>query len=521
MSFESLSHRYIYRIQNFPERWLPLIHLYDADLPLFPIMYFHVLPDNFSSTSRPGPSDRAFGYIERLNLIGTELEVHAVCNKDLSQPANSVFISGVTSALKNRLGFANPVTQADVSNAFSGNLSSANSVLSEIWHRVVTHAYGNILPFGELWDSVNGLSRWVASFYSPGGRKGELIQTHYFISRFGESIQSAGGIPQVDFYLMPTWEELTDSNNPLNLFPNYQSLVNATDQFHTLYCSQEAVADLYLSKFSKPFEGSLDTTQFNNLINRVHPVSHDSLIECFNAFDKGPLRTIIFLNMLYDIRHGALVPRNFTSSQCGLIYDKLKGFYQSSKVIEIYAQQCFGNTSAMPIDTWVQTFMAWPLAVYPIRGDKVSGIFNNSQNLGKVERLLWIAGQARKVHSSACDDALWCTKYSSTRTPRGANPLACKICLSSIRSACPAFAAISQKPVSFNASRPAGGFEIATSAGDNTTSNQRFIRCSGFSIYREIIDDFSPVDNPNGFLPFPQPGHSGEIMTVTQFIATY
>ena len=113
--------------------------------------------------------------------------------------------------------------------------------------------------------------------------------------------------------------------------------------------------------------------------------------------------------MLDDIRKGRLNPAVLTPVQCGSIYDGLwaTSTYQSPKVIEIYAQQSFGNTSAMPIDTWIATFLRWPLTVQPTV--KVTNlyqyIFSNSQNLGKVERLLWVAGQARKVHSSACNDA--------------------------------------------------------------------------------------------------------------------
>jgi hypothetical protein len=48
MAFESLAYRYTFEIVSFPERWLPLIHLYDPDLPLFPIYYYHVLNESFT-----------------------------------------------------------------------------------------------------------------------------------------------------------------------------------------------------------------------------------------------------------------------------------------------------------------------------------------------------------------------------------------------------------------------------------------------------------------------------------------
>ena len=196
------------------------------------------------------------------------------------------------------------------------------------------------------------------------------------------------------------------------------------------------------------------------------------------------------------------------------------GSFQSPKVIHLYAQQCFGNISAMPVDNWMETFFQWPLNVYPVgRGIlKWHTVFQNSASLGKVERLLWVVAQARKVHSSACNDAVWCIKYSTDK-PRGANPLACNICLDSIRSCCPAYAQIRHKNVSFNT----GGsdFEITTSSGNNTTPNQRFIKCSGMSIYNNVTDEFSPVDNPNGFAPFPSANHNGSVITVEEFVQRY
>ena len=49
MPFESLAFRHTYDFTGFPDRWLPLIHLYDADLPLFPVTIFMQFPVIFSN----------------------------------------------------------------------------------------------------------------------------------------------------------------------------------------------------------------------------------------------------------------------------------------------------------------------------------------------------------------------------------------------------------------------------------------------------------------------------------------
>lgn len=226
-----------------------------------------------------------------------------VTNKDLSLPANSAYLCRAEEEVKERFGLADSVVRADVTNAFQNSLSHANAVLDEIWYRTVTNSYGNMLPFGRLWDEVLGLTRFVASFYSVAGRKGELIQTHYFVTKFGERIQCSGGVPQVDYYLLPTVDELLGIYS-LSYFPNYSALLDIANSFTRAFCEVINVNDIIsLSKFNRPFTGRLNTEKFMQMINTAIPHRNRQLaIECFNTFDKGPLRTIIFLLLLDDIR---------------------------------------------------------------------------------------------------------------------------------------------------------------------------------------------------------------------------
>ncbi len=526
MPFESLSFRHTFQLTNFPERWLPLIHLYDADLPLFPIYYFHAISNQLPAGQRPNFTDRVYGYVEKLNSLGGRVvEIHLVTNKDLSLVTNNHYRLIAESEIKERLGINNPVTIADVSNAFQAPLDYANPVLSELWNRVVSDTYDNMLPFGRLWDEVLGLTRFVASWNSPGGRKGELIQTHYFASKYGERIQNGGGIPHIDFYLLPTIGELLNQSNPLNLFPKYSELVTVANLFQQNNCSLITVGNISLSKFTNSQGGTLNTAKILSLLNRAYIPSYlrSSATECFNTFDKGPQRTVIFFLMLSDIRSGRLNPSTLSNTTLGSMYVGLERTYQSPKVIHIYAQQSFGNPAAMPIDIWMETFFQWPLNIYKNfpRQTREQDVISSSTNLGKVERLLWVSAQARKVHSSACNDAIWCTKYASNSKPRGANPFACRICLTSIRSVCPAYADIRQRQVVFNTSGTNQQFEIVTSSNNNTTPNQKFISCKGTSIYTDINDDFSPSDSPNGFAPYPNAASNAGIMTVEDFINTY
>ena len=526
MAFESLSFRYNFQLNNFPERWLPLIHLYDADLPLFPIYYFHATSKQLANGQRPGFTERIYGYVEKINSLGGQIvEIHLITNKDLTLIGNSHYKDIAESEINERLGINNPVTLADISNALQAPLSYANPVLIELWNRVVSDTYDNKLPFGRLWDEVLGLTRFVASWNSSGGRKGELIQTHYFTSKYGEQIQNAGGIQHMDFYLLPTINELLDVTNPLNLFPKYSALIKISNLIQQNNCELTLVGDINLSRFRNIQGGKFNTEKILHLLNQAY-IPHNLksyAIECFNTFGKGPQRTIIFFLMLSDIRNGRLNPNTLSNTTLGSMYAQLSTTYQSPKVIHIYAQQSFGNAAAMPIDIWMETLFQWPLNLYKNFPNKTKNqdILSSSTNLGKVERLLWVSVQARKVHSSACNDAIWCTKYASNAQPRGANPLACKICLASIRNVCPAYADIKQKQIVFNSRGTDLQFKIRTSSDNNNTPNQNFISCKGKSIYSEINDDFSPSDNPNGFALYPSRHHNGGILTVDEFISMY
>jgi hypothetical protein len=248
--------------------------------------------------------------------------------------------------------------------------------------------------------------------------------------------------------------------------------------------------------------------------------------------------------MLNDIWMGHISPKSLTSQQCGEMYDKAASSYQSPKVIQLYSQQCFGNTHAMPIDTWVETFLKWPYDLYPkpYSKNKFKTIFSMSEHLGKLERLIWITAQARKVHSSACDDRVWCIKYGfseddeeivednndENKIPRGANPFSCGICETSTRDTCPAYESIKNSKIIFNSSSTEDAeFVIWSSSKNNFDHDQKFSLCEGKNKFvtkgknKALRDNFSPTDRPESFTAFPSGDHSGEIITVKDFIRIY
>lgn len=547
MPFEALNFIVPLQFDDVPPEWSPLIFAFDPDLPLFPLLYFHVLASDLHG-ARPTVQDRAFGYIRsaKIDIDTHVLDVEIICNKNLQVQANlERFLAPVRNEVAQRLGILDRVKLTDIENLFPVESQFANTipVLIEIWHRVVGSGYGGALPFGKMWDPVFGLARFYASFYPPGGRKSELIMTHFFCTKFGETIASSGAVPHIQFYLMPTWDELIDLNNPLALFPRFRDLVLAAQAL----CLLPEFGPRELTNWS--YTGMQtptgpDTAMFkDHLVGNTAFQHRKSLINCFNAFDKGPPRTIMFLMLLNDIRQiraeapqpvGSQKPRlnpaAISATDAAEITMNMTG-RQSKKVVSIYAQQCHANTHCMPMDTWISALLWQPLRAveYNSRSGQSRGngdarlatrdFISNATMLGKAERLLWVTAQARKIHSQVCDDALWCIKASNDFKARGANPLTCKACFAAIRDVCPAFGAIADQRVAFNGSDPHADFNLLTSAGNNSTHGQRFTRCESG---QDEIDEDTPDDSADSFAPYPSPAHPGKpTITVAEFVGLY
>lgn len=522
MSFESLSESYEFTITDFPSEWLPLTYLYDPDLPLFPLQYFHLLDPDLQFPSRPRHTDRVFGFIHHLNLSDQGLTIALVTNKNLEAVKNNKYRILVEDEVRSRLGLGDPIRLADINGMLKGELSDSNSVLAELWYQVIDGSFGKSLPFGRMWDGVFGLARFIASWNSGGGRKGELIQTHYFVAAFGEKI-ATGQEVHADFYLLPTFEELCDQKNPLSIFPKYAALVSAADAFVGKFCEiRELEGGAHFSAFQMAKTGAgakLKTESVIKIINsNFSGIQREALFENYNAFNRGPQRSVISLQMHHDLRRHLWEPKSLTPRICGSMYPDMKGSYQTPKVIQLYAQQCFGIECVLPIDNWVSTFVSWPLAFDSSGRGYYRRLFECCDAWGKVERLIWMASQARKVHSSVAAEILWCVRYGGPdKQMRGANPLSCKICESHIRATCPAYDKIENSPVSFNSTRPDNGFLLITSEHNNSSPSQRFVRCEGDG----IEDEYSPKDRPHKFLSYPSPPHAGGVLSVQEFIKKY
>src|SRR5258708_8927979 len=120
MPFEALSYGIALQFEDVPPEWAPLVFPFDPDLPLFPLLYFHVLANDLDG-NRPAHRDRAFGYIRsvQIDLNSRVLTAQVICNKNVSvEPHSARFLDGVRTEIAHRLGLSDRVVINDINNLF-------------------------------------------------------------------------------------------------------------------------------------------------------------------------------------------------------------------------------------------------------------------------------------------------------------------------------------------------------------------------------------------------------------------
>jgi hypothetical protein len=127
----------------------------------------------------------------------------------------------------------------------------------------------------------------------------------------------------------------------------------------------------------------------------------------------------------------------------------------SAKVIACFLQQAFGM-EALPIDTWVKTFIYFPLGMRPKdigktepRKSEINKLYSSYNRLDKLEKLVWFSSMGNKTNKSEFLDILWCQRYGtdegSDGPTRGANPLSCSQCI--LRNECISYQAIKNEKI--------------------------------------------------------------------------
>ena len=489
------THKVIF--QDVPLAWTTRFELFTPDLEQFPLMYIHRLIDN----------ERVFGFPVAINSSQktgkfADIEVTFLCNRP---QGNGLYDSAIRDELANRIGLSNAVEIGDLDSICVGK-PQYKDMLLDLWDGRIDKVYGGKIPHGRIYDEIFGIVRFSASGVAPRlGKTSELRMTYWFMKEMGEPVSISGGghsYEFCEFYLLPSMEETR--NSQFQSFPRFGNLVKSLRAFWDLeFPDRFRIHDLSLAKVSEikselkkrnlatkgkkdelwaRLEAELNANPkiSNSLIYRSAPNGGEELPAKSSKFEEryqrllvGDYDTLDLLRQIFNrnaqrmygfvwnlmtyIENGF---ENFTDrdqfKDILLYHHKRKGF--SSKVLACILQQCFGF-EAMPIDTWVKTFLLYPVGLNPTdsgKGDLANihqlELYNNFRKLDKLEKIIWVSSMGNKTNKTEFRDVLWCQRYGTdlvNKGPcRGANPLSCSKC--ALTKTCLGYAKISSGKLVIN-----------------------------------------------------------------------
>ncbi len=448
-------------INDVPLQWMTRLELFTPDLEQFPLMYIHKLINQENSLSaignyNPTNKQRIFGFVLSTNWGNIkpnglcDVEIIFLCNIPQNFCIN--YDNLIKNEISNRIGFADKVSRDDLA-IICENFPQVLSLLQKIWDDKINVIYGDYIPHGRLFEEVYGIVRFSASGNAPKlGKISEFRMLYWYMKDIGERItfgQNLTPFKFLEFYLLPTYEELLNTN--FVFFDNFNEYFTATNNFW----NSEYISTFHIN--NSTFNFAPENTETNKYL----PISANDFESKFpniltpNEYDKISNLRQIFNRMpgrLYGYIWNIMTPTTVDFYNAFAQRDLFKEFYRdysskkglSTKVIACFLQQAFG-LEAFPIDTWVKTFIYYPLGMNTLDNgksevsmDTQNNLYLNFNRLDKLEKLIWASSMGNKTNKTEFVDILWCQRYGTdagSKGPcRGANPLSCANC--SLRNEC-------------------------------------------------------------------------------------
>jgi len=192
-------------------------------------------------------------------------------------------------------------------------------------------------------------------------------------------------------------------------------------------------------KFAPPETLPVKSEQFESRYSNILNEHYDNISNLRQIFNRMPSR---LYGYIWNIMTPSTTDFQSSFSHRGVFQE----FYRdhstkkgsSSKVIACFLQQAFG-IEAFPIDTWVKTFIYYPLGMNTKNDGKSDpskslqdDLYSKYNHLDKLEKLIWAASMGNKTNKTEFLDILWCQRYGTDKANkgpcRGANPLSCSGC---------------------------------------------------------------------------------------------
>jgi len=426
-------------IKEIPIQWMPLFELYYPDLPQFPIVYIHLKKDGV----------RIYGFPVSVHFDIVEMKtcnarILFLSNINLDGAGNETLRKDVADELEERFGSKNRVSLGEIIRDCKGSREYGD-LFKELWKHL-SKIYGDYLPFGRYYDELFSIVRFVAAWAPKTGRQSEMRMLYNFLRLFGERIRVEGRFDFFDFFLIPTYDDMM--NEDLDDFPKFKRLFSAMKKIWINSFTREDIIDGTTVHSMR--KGHAWPTSKENFIRRVsNPSFYKKLLTLdekqdleglVDAFNRHGWRGSYFVWSIMTALEKDY--RKWDKDFFVKFYTAKLGVGFSPKVVACFLQQGFGNEEVIPIDTWVQAFYNHVLGI-----DTLEEFFNSFDNLGKIERAIWRASQAKKTNISAMFDILWCIRFGThgNRNLRGANPISCYEC--GLRAACPSYKKIADTNV--------------------------------------------------------------------------
>ena len=460
-----IQYEHAYEFDKIPFQWLQGFELFYPDLKNFPICYVHVLHDK----------KRLYGFPVEVSVVKKNtnktcrVKVIFLCNEDQTTLTEDEEIT-LRNEIAGRFGLSNPLEKNDLKNISSD--PKVVSFLEDLWART-SDMFGGSHPYGRLYEKMYSIVRFVSAWSPKTGRQSEMRMVYNFVSMFGEKIQVSGDRDFLDFFLIPTYDDVKKKN--FSDFPRFKEMYDAVAKIwpvhykemgiyeiscnnhpfktgNKAYTLQDANDLLAIKKATKVHKGCTLTLKQSAVLIHASDTSlgknidefkkkfagtweHNGittsddtkvLVSLVSAFNRNPGRTSYFiwsLMSMFEKDYNTYDKKYYTDFYKLAENPNLIGI--SPKVVGCFLQQGFGMQEIIPIDTWVKSFHQGPLGL-----DDKRDFFQNFQLQGKFERMIWNVSQAKKTNVDSIINSLWCLRFGQTgnQIVRAANPLSCYAC---------------------------------------------------------------------------------------------
>ena len=421
------------KIKEVPLQWMSRFELYYPDLPQFPITYVHKI----------NKKKRIYGFIAATSFDVKkefcDVDLLFVSNIKLNEKDKAI----VTEEIEERFGSASKVGIQDMIECCNGKKEYI-SFFKELW-KYISRSFGKYIPYGKFYEEIYSMVRFVSAWQPKTGRQSEMRMLYNFLRAFGEDIKIKGKWDYLDFFLLPTYDEIM--NEELDDFPKFKILYSGMKKIWEIYFTEEQelngmkiksmkeswpqAKDNFMKKITFPAyqQGKLSLEEKQSI---------DTLVDAFNRHSWRAAFFIWSIMSMHNKDYRTWDKKFFVD----FYLNKNRTVGVSPKVIACFLQQGFKNEEAIPIDIWVKSFYELALGI-----KTEEEFFKSFSKMGKLERAIWLSSQANKTNIKTFFDLMWCTRYGVTGNGelRGANPISCYEC--KLRNTCPSFNQIKDKLV--------------------------------------------------------------------------